>query len=102
MNFNLKPVTQAEVLSHLDILENKSKADVVNIDSKLLYIARHAFAASLAEMFNHSLRNGVIPAEWKRAKVTPIYKGKGSKDDKSNYCPVSVISFIAKILGKML
>ena len=52
----------------------------------------------LTEMFNHSLRNGVIPAEWKRAKVTPIYKGKGSKDDNSNYRPVYVISFIAKIL----
>ena len=98
--FQFKPVTQAEVLGYLEKLENKSKADVVNIDSKLLYIARHAVVASLTEMFNHTLRNGVIPAEWKRARVTPIYKGKGSKDDNSNYRPVSVISFIAKILEK--
>ena len=31
---------------------------------------------------------------------TSLFQGKGSKDDNSNYHPVSVISFIAKILEK--
>ena len=51
-------------------------------------------------MFNHTLRNGVIPAEWKKANVTPIYKDKGSTDDNSKNRPVYVISFIAKKLEK--
>ena len=36
------------------------------------------------------------------AKVTTIYKDKDSRDDTSNYRPVFVISFVAKILEKYL
>ena len=32
--------------------------------------------------------------------VTPIYKGKGSKDDAGNYRPISMIGHIMQILEK--
>ena len=41
-----------------------------------------------------------FPADWKYAKVTPIYKGKGAIDDCRNYRPISVISHISKIMEK--
>ena len=98
--FSLEPITQVEVLRHLTHLENKSKADVLGIDSRLLYTARVDVVASLTNIFNISIQRGTIPKEWKRARVTPVYKGKGNKDDSNNYRPISVISFIAKILEK--
>ena len=49
-----------------------------------------------------SLFQGTVPSDWKYAKVTPIYKGKGEKDFEGNYRPISVIGHIAKIMEKQV
>lgn len=50
-------------------------------------------------MMNRSLAEGSIPAEWKHATVTPIFKS-GSRTDPSNYRPVSVLPVFSKILER--
>ena len=37
--------------------------------------------------------------EWKRARVTPIFKG-GEREEMSNYRPISIIPIIMKMLEK--
>ena len=64
------------------------------------YNARADVVASLTNMFNISIQRGTFPKEWKRARVTRVYKGKGNKDDSNNYRPILVISFVAKMLEK--
>jgi hypothetical protein len=100
--FEFTRISESEVLQCLNQIENKSKPDVLGIDAKLLFIARHFVAYSLTKMFNLSINRGDIPHEWKMAKVTPIYKGKGSKEDFGNYRPISVISHVAKIFEKCI
>jgi hypothetical protein len=39
-------------------------------------------------IFVKSLESGVVPKDWKKARVVPIYK-KGPKSDPGNYRPVS-------------
>ena len=73
-DFVLKPISQNEVMYHLNQLENKSKADVLQIDSKLLYISRNAVCPSLTYLYNKSIQYGILPADWKMARVTPINK----------------------------
>ena len=58
-------------------------------------ISRH-----ITDLFNLSISQALVPNDWKKAKVTPIYKGKGSRSDPSNYRPISVICHIAKIFEK--
>ena len=58
------------------------------------------YSLSLTQIFNLTLTQNYIPSDWKKAKITPIYKGKGSKLDPSNYRPISVVPHIAKILEK--
>ena len=44
---------------------------------------------------------GVFPSVFKTAKVVPVCK-KDSKSDYSNYCPISLLSNIEKILEKLM
>lgn len=48
---------------------------------------------------NSSLATGVVPTEWKMAKVIPIFKS-GSKAEIDNYRPISILPTMSKILEK--
>ncbi len=52
-------------------------------------------------LFRKSLREGVVPEEWRTANVTPIYK-KGPKGDPGNYRPVSLTSVPGKLLERII
>ncbi|MEJ1857794.1 reverse transcriptase family protein, partial [Escherichia coli] len=56
----------------------------------------------LTKIFNHSVRLGKVPEDWKLANVTPIYKKKGDKKVALNYRPISLTSVAGKILEKIL
>jgi len=57
-------------------------------------------AVPLTYLYNKSLSTGSFPEGWKKSNVTPVHKG-GSTDDLGNYCPISVVPIVAKILGKV-
>ena len=56
---------------------------------------------SNSDLFNRSFMTGVFPSVLKTAKVVPAFK-KNSKLDYSNYCPISLLSNIEKILEKLM
>ena len=45
---------------------------------------------------------GIVLDDWKLAKVTPVYKGKGDKNELGNYRPISVVSHLSKIFEKCI
>ena len=59
-------------------------------------------APLLCHIFNLSLCNGIVPSDWKLARVTPIYKGQGEITHPGNYRPISVIPTVAKVLEKLV
>ena len=77
-----------------------SNLDILGMDSRLLKIGASAITPSLCNIFNMSIRSGDLPQDWKCAKITPIYKGKGSLNECGNYRPISVISHVAKVIEK--
>ena len=48
---------------------------------------------------NCIIKTGRFPDTWKVARVTPIHK-KDSRDDISNYRPISILPIASKILEK--
>ena len=52
-------------------------------------------------LFNLTLQQGVIPNEWKRANITPLYKN-GSFDKPTNYRSVSLTSVMCRILESII
>ena len=55
----------------------------------------------LCNIFNKSVTDGKFPNILKLARVTPIHKNKSHKII-SNFRPISVLSFISKILEKLM
>ena len=48
-----------------------------------------------------TLSDGIFQSVWKQANVCPVFK-KGSKSDKTNYRPISLLSNMSKILEKIV
>ena len=56
---------------------------------------------SLTHIINLVIRKGIIPADWKCARVSAIYK-HDSKLDLNNYRPISVLPVVSKIFEKVV
>ena len=75
---------------------------MLGMDNAMLRISAPVLAPSLTHIFNLSLCTGIIPSDWKKARVTPIYKDTGEKKDPNNYRPISILSTVSKVLEKLV
>ncbi|WP_171480046.1 reverse transcriptase domain-containing protein, partial [Acinetobacter baumannii] len=55
----------------------------------------------LVHIFNFSLDTGIVPDDWKTAKITPVHK-EGDKNDPTNYRPISVINVCMKVFERCI
>ena len=67
------------------------------MSARFLIMNVEALAPALSIIYNESLQTGVVPEDWRRANVTPIFK-KGSKANPGNYRPVSLTSIPCKVM----
>ena len=59
-------------------------------------------APNLTTILNKSLSEGAFPTLWKQANVCAVWKGKGSKNEPSNYRPISIIPVVARVFEKVV
>jgi hypothetical protein len=88
-----------EVAKHLYRLDPSNATGPDGIPGRILKECSAIIAPSLCSLFNHSLRSGTVPSEWKSANVTPVHK-KEKKEPATNYRPISPLSIISKVLGR--
>ena len=85
-----------------EMVAKKIKAMKDNrIPPRLLIETVEQISISLARVCNLSLKEGVIPFEWKEANIVPLFK-KGSRNKSENYRPVSLTSVICKLLERLI
>ena len=58
-------------------------------------------APALVLIYQASLNQGVLPEDWLKAKIVPVYK-KGSCTNPSNYRSVSLTSICCKLLERII
>ena len=87
-------------LKELLALPKRKTLDVLDMDSLLLRMSALVIAPALTHIFNLSLYHGIIPNDCKMARITPVFRNKGTKHDPNNYRPITVVATVAKILEK--
>ena len=72
------------------------------IHPRLLKECAASLAKPLKILFDKTMSTCQLPDEWKTAEIRPIYKKKGSKQDPSNYRPISLTSVVCKVFEKVV
>ncbi len=52
-------------------------------------------------MCERKWKKGEVPDDWKKAIIVPLYKGKGSRSECSNYRGISLLSIPGKVYGRI-
>ena len=101
VTFSFKCCSSNEVRKLLEKLDTKKSTGLDNLPSRMLKMAFGVLASSLAFLFNQSISSGIVPTEWKLARVTPIFQ-KGKRQDVNNYRPISIIPAVAKVFERII
>ncbi|KAL1394814.1 hypothetical protein pipiens_011694 [Culex pipiens pipiens] len=95
------------ILNDDDVLKALSDVDAAKgpgpdgIPPSLVKSCASSLAVPVKRLFNESLRQGVFPAMWKVASITPIHKSESTKKVE-NYRPISILNCLAKVLEKVV
>ena len=81
INFHFQYANTAFVSKGLLGLSKNSSVDILEFDTTLLKLA----ALHIAPPIGHICNQGTVPEDFKLARVTQIYKGKGLKSELGNY-----------------
>ena len=71
------------------------------IPCRFLKELAHEIAPILTIIYKQSLQDGVLPSDWKKADVAPIFK-KGSRNLAENYRPVSLTCVCCKLMEHII
>lgn len=93
--------SEDDIFNLLSTYKAKTASGPDGISSKMLRGTAESISSSLTTLFNLSLSQGVVPADWKTSNVTPIFKA-GDQSLASNYRPISLLSLISKVLERLV
>lgn len=93
--FKFSFTTASEIEKLLSSIPTTSGPGVSGIPTKNIKTSPMNLNTVIAYLFNFSILTCTMPAEWKTAVVTPLYKNKGEPDDINNYRSLSVLPPIA-------
>lgn len=66
-----------------------------------LKYSAESIGVPLLNLFNRSLKEGIVPQAWKVAHITPVFKS-GTKNDVTNYRPISLLPTLSKVLERLV
>ncbi|KAK4824449.1 hypothetical protein QYF61_015764, partial [Mycteria americana] len=99
---NEAPIIQGEMVSDLlHHLDTRKSMGPDGIHPRVLRELVEVLTKPLSILYQQSRLTGEVPADWRLASVTPIYK-KGWKKDPGNYRPVSLTLVPGKVMEQII
>ncbi len=99
--FHFQPISIRQVEQVLGKFKSSMGFGTDGIANFFLKVGLPVIAESLCNIFNLSLATNIFPDSWRVARVAPIFKS-GQRDDRSNYRPISVLPFLARVFEKLV
>ena len=90
ITFSVEGIRQ--LLSNLDTNKASSPDEIPSFILKQFAVE---ISPILQVLFTKSLSSGLLPSDWKKANICPVFK-KGRRDEASNYRPISLILLYAQ------
>ena len=94
-------ITEQQIIDAISEMPNNTSSGPDSWPSELLKMCKDQLCHPLAKIFNKSMKEGVLPEDFLKANITPIFK-KGSRTKAINYRPISLTSLISKILARII
>ena len=94
------PEIQIDKLGILKLLQSLDQNKAVGFDGISPLVLKQCsleIYESLAAIISQSYAEGLLPDDWKRANVHPVYK-KGARSNPSNYRTISLVSICSKVM----
>ncbi|KAK4826886.1 hypothetical protein QYF61_012074 [Mycteria americana] len=99
---NEAPIIQGEMVSHLlHHLDIHKSMGLGGIHPRVLRELVEVLTKLLSMLYQQSWLTRDVPADWRLANVTPIYK-KGREEDPGNYRPFSLTSVLRKVAEQII
>ena len=102
-NNSLSNITfsHSKIIEIIKKLDSKKANGFDAISAAMLKLCPGEVARPLLLIFSKCLEVGSFPTSWKFANVQPVHK-KNSRQDKSNYRPISLLCICSKIFEKIV
>ncbi|XP_071948794.1 uncharacterized protein [Antedon mediterranea] len=100
-DFSFIELSEDNVLKALTQLSTSKATGIDTLPAKFFKDGASAIAKPLTHIIKLSFTSGIVPKEWKLARVIPIHK-KGSKTVVGNYRPVSLLSAFSKVVERLV
>ena len=99
--FRFTRVDTTDVEKLLKKLKRKKATGIDELPSNLLKDSASVIAAPLTHIINVSFASAIFPEDWKKARLTPIFKA-GKLTSVENYRPISILPIISKIAERIV
>jgi len=93
-------ISDFEVFMMLDSLK-ATATGLDDIPAWFLRLGAPVFAAPIAQLFNQSIKAGIVPSQWKTAIITPVAKVKQPAQP-SDFRPISVTPVLSRMLERFI
>ena len=100
-SFNIKLVTEQEVLKIITSLNNSSTTGVDFIDAQTIKLVKHEIVGAVTRIINLSIKKSTFPSIYKHSQIVPLKKKPTLNDlECSSYRPVNLLPIPGKIVEK--
>ena len=93
----LQLTTVEEIEKQLKKIPDSKATGDDGIPIRFIKLTSLITAKIICHIVNLTITTNIIPADWKSATITPLFK-QGEREDPSNYRPISILPALSKVL----